>query len=185
MTEIEPADYYSGQLWTASGMFAIWRPEYFSHVVDLDTWEDAVAEEASLGASVDSGNLVPINIGSDGAFEFLVRGVNAPDGLTAREREYLAVTSAPYLLRSSGSVRIGGIEGIGSNAPAHSAVIPLGEGRYSVTMYLIDWEAEDAEGRADDGAPGSTLPDFLIEIRPETDPDFDYRTSIETFDRPG
>lgn len=60
---------------------------------------------------------MPINIRSDGAFQLLVRVGTAGQApaLTSREKQYLMVSSQPYLLLSHGTACLSGIEYIGAN----------------------------------------------------------------------
>jgi hypothetical protein len=89
---------------TSSGMLALWDAEPFAGVVDYDTWEAELCLDEDIQSRVLAGDLVPINIESDGAFEVLVRYGSEPV-LTEREIEHLVVSSEPYLLVSSGDVR--------------------------------------------------------------------------------
>ncbi|MBC6451699.1 DUF6386 family protein [Actinokineospora xionganensis] len=162
-------------VYTSAGLCAVWQPEAFAHVVDLDTWEDHVAEDEALIRQIAAGAFVPINIGGDGAFQVVIR--QTP--LTERERRYLLVSSEPYLLISKGSVNLGGLENVGEYV-GDGEELELPAGRYSVYVHLIDWKLEP--GSFADGEPtASALPDFVVEVAPETDADQVYRGQVRTF----
>jgi hypothetical protein len=166
-------------LYTGAGLCAVWQPEHFAHVRDLTTYEDEVTEDPALERCIRAGVFVPLNVGGDGVFQTLLR----TDGRTARERRHTLVSSEPYLLISKGVIAVGGLEQVGEYVGGAERV-PLAAGRYTVTVHLIDWEADpesvDATGRPVEGA----LPDFVVEIHPEPSPAPRYRTNVMTFDPP-
>lgn len=166
---------------TDSGMLAMWDAEPFAGVVDYDTWESELCLDGDIQRHVQAGDLVPININSDGAFEVLVRYGTAPT-LTRREAEHVVVMSEPYLLVSSGAVWLSGIEHVGS---ADDAVeLAVGEGEHEVVLHIIDWHSEPGS-TSDDGKPASTaLPDFVALVRPAGEDGGPYRTEITTFPPP-
>jgi hypothetical protein len=167
---------------TNAGMCALWQPEHFAHVTDLDTWEDEVAEDAALIRHMERGAFVPLNVGGDGAFQITVRGGSSGAGLGDREERYVLVSSQPYLLDSRGSIALGGLESVGG-AVRHDALdIPVEAGRYSVTVHLIDWKAEPGSLAADGSPSASALPDFLAVFRAGSET-LEYRTKVSTFDR--
>ncbi|MFJ2744294.1 hypothetical protein ACIO3O_32105 [Streptomyces sp. NPDC087440] len=164
---------------TDAGMLALWDPEHFTAVVDHDTWENELLEDEDIARHIEAGAFVPLNVGGDGTFEVAVRvgTTAAPARPTAREAAHTLVTSDPYLFVSPGGAHLGGIETVGSDGYA----IPLSPGRHTVTVHLIDWEAE----------PGSrTLPDFLVLLTPVSPVSpwdgrgTPFRTSVQTFDPP-
>jgi hypothetical protein len=160
---------------TDAGMAALWQPEHFAAITDLDAWEDEVAEDERLTAHIRDGALVPLNVGGDGSFQVVVR-----DGaLSERESRYRLVSSQPYLLVSNGAVALGGLEDVGLGEPT---LLPLDAGRYALTVHLIDWGAEPG-ARNPDGSPSAqALPDFVVEVGVAgAGP---YRSRTETFDRP-
>jgi hypothetical protein len=168
---------------TNAGMFGLWRPERFSAVVDLDTWEDEVADNASLAGKIAEGAFVPINVGGDGAFQFMVRGSAPGESLSDRERRFLIVSSEPYRLVSGGSVELGALEAVGPQADEQAVSIPLPAGGYSVVVHLVDWQAEPGMVTEDGDPATDALSDFVIEIFDELSAGSVYRTSVETFDR--
>src|SRR5215472_3689453 len=113
-----------------------------------------------------TGELVPVNIGSDRAWG--VRVAVAPDGLTERERTYAVVTSEPYLLVvTGGEACLSGIEAVGD--PAFAALrIPLADGRYAVRSTVVAWDGEPGALGADRRPTASALPDFVIQIAAES-----------------
>lgn len=166
---------------TASGMLAMWDAEPFEDVVDYDSWESELCLDDDIRRHVQAGNLVPINIESDGAFEVLVRYGTAP-ALTQREVEHLVVMSEPYLLVSSGDVRLSGIEGVGW---ADDAVeLAVGEGEHEVVLHIIDWHSEPGS-TTEDGKPSpQALPDFVVLVSPTSENGGPYRDEIVTFAPP-
>ena len=166
---------------TDAGMFALWQPEAFASVSEIDEWEDHVADEGALAGHVAAGTLVPVNIGVDGAFGFTVR-IGRGTLLTEREARFVAVTSAAYRLVASGPVVLSGLEGIGS-PPGKGVQVQTTAGEWSVVVQFIDWEGEpgmvDEDGDPHEGA----LSDFVLEVRPAAAGET-YRLELETFVRP-
>lgn len=168
---------------TDAGMFCLWQPEYFAGVTDQDSWEDWLSEDVAISRHVAAGAFVPVNLGVDGAFQFMVRGGGGDLPMTTREMQYLAVSSDPYLLIARGPVVLSGLEAVGAGSNPERLPIPLNPGRYAVTIRILDWSAEP--GAMDsDGEPGpNALPDFMVEIRPDVGV-AEFRSDIETFERP-
>lgn len=160
-------------------MLALWVPTAFSAVVDYDSWETHVHEH--LPDAVAAGDLVPINVESDGSWG--LRVANSTDGLTDREREYEVVTSEPYLLVvAGGKAHLSGLEDVGTPASA-PLELALPDGRYAVRVTIVDWDREPG-ARGPDGRPTSTaLPDFVVQIGPALDSET-FRTNEVTFDSP-
>jgi hypothetical protein len=170
---------------TDAGMFALWDPARFTHIIDYQTWEDSLLEDSGIAVHIDAGYLVPVNIASDGAFQFLVRAsASQAPALTGRERQYQMVASQPYLYRSTGTAHVTGIEHIGASPPPDASAITLAEGSYAVTIHLIDWEAEPGAQDSQGEPTPDALPDFVVLIGPSASEDTVFRTKIETFDRP-
>jgi hypothetical protein len=169
---------------TDAGMHALWNPARFTGITDYQTWEDALLEDDDITEHVRAGELVPINIGSDGAFQFLVR-IGTPDqapALTSREKQHLLASSQPYLYLSDGSARLTGIEHISADPGPDTRALTIPAGPNAVTIHLIDWDTEPG-ARDARGKPASrALPDFVILISPE-DTTGTYRTLLQTFDR--
>lgn len=167
---------------TSAGMCALWQPEHFAHVTDLDMWEDDVAEDAALVRHMERGAFVPLNVGGDGAFQIAVRGGLSGAELSDREARYVLVSSKPYLLDSHGSVALGGLESVGGALRQDSIVFPVEAGRYSVTVHLLDWKAEPGSLTPDGDPSPSALPDFLA-VFSTTPGNGEHRTRVNTFDR--
>jgi hypothetical protein len=169
---------------TDAGMFALWDAKTFEHITDYDAWEIELCEDEDIQKKIVAGAFVPINIGSDGCFQFVVRvgNQNNPVTLNNREALYLTVTSEPYLLLTSGNAYISGIGKIGGDNLDEIPHILLEQGRYTVTIHMLDWTAE--EGSLDtNGNPASTaLSDFVVLINPEIKKVI-YRQEVLTFDR--
>ncbi|MFE5819191.1 hypothetical protein ACFQ6S_37980 [Streptomyces sp. NPDC056479] len=168
---------------TGAGLFGLWRASAFSHVSELDQWEDEVAEDSALERRISDGVFVPINVGGNGAFQVAVRGVAAPGSLSERERAHLLVSSEPYLLVSDGALELGGLEAVGNYSGAEKVELSLDSGRYAAVVHLVDWQAEPGS-QTEDGEPSvDALPDFVVEVFIPRD-GLEFRTKVETFDRP-
>lgn len=169
---------------TEAGMHALWAPEPFAGVHDDDTWDTEFGDDAGIRRHVVAGNLVPINIGSDGAATFVVRAGDREDParLSERETRYLLVSSRPYLLTSRGRALLGGIEDVATEeGRAHT--IPLARGRYGVTVHLLDWKAEPGATHHDGTPAEGALPDFVILLDPAGHATR-YREDLATFSSP-
>ena len=169
---------------TDAGMLGLWSPTSFREVIDYETWEDALLEDEDVSRHIAAGAFVPVNIGSDGAFQLAARigSTHEPAELTERERRYLLVSSSSYLFVSTGAAVISGMEHVQAD-PDVGLKIPLPAGRWSVTVALLDW-ADEPGSKDDHARPTATaLPDFTLLINPEDDPSCAYRTNVLTFDR--
>lgn len=174
----------AGALATDAGMFALWAPVSFNYITDNETWESALLEDEAIARHIVAGVSVPVNIGADGAFQFVARvgTTAAPSDLTEREAQYAFVTSEPYLFISTSHTMFSGIEHVQAAADA-GLRIPLHTGRWSVTISMIDWGAEPGQ-KDDAGQPTPTaLPDFTLLINPEPSTAAHHRTKVQTFDR--
>jgi len=82
---------------TDAGMHALWNPSRFTGITDYQTWEDALLDDDDITEHVRAGKLVPINIGGDGAFQFLIRVGTAGQAatLTGREKHHLPASGHP------------------------------------------------------------------------------------------
>lgn len=164
-------------------MSGLWDPSAFADVQDYKSWEARLLEDKDIVRHIEAGSFVPINVGSDGAFEIEVRvGTGArPAVLSDRERKYLTVASEPYRFRSTGSLRVSGIEYVGRPPSREVGVLSLAAGEYVVTLHLIAWDKEpgmkDADGKPTSGA----LPDFVALVNPRSHDASTFRTSVRTF----
>ena len=162
---------------TDAGMLAFWCASSFAEIVDYDTWEARLLDR--VGIAVSRGELVPINIGYDGAYG--VRVAVAPDTLSDRESRYAFVTSDPYLLVVTGEeAALSGIEHVGRPEDAVLRV-PLSAGRYSVRVTVVEWDRDPESVGPDGGPTENSLPDFVVQVAPETGTPA-YRVREETFD---
>lgn len=165
---------------TDAGMLTLWSPAPFAGIGDdYEAFEARV--EDRLSEAIEMGELVPINIESDGAWG--VRVDLSSGGLSDREQAYALVTSEQYLLVvSGGEACVSGLESVGD--PSSAAIrFPLDDGRYSVRATIVAWD-EEPGAMTPDGNPGpSALPGFVIHIEPETSTSI-YRTNEVTFDPP-
>ncbi len=172
-------------LTTDAGMLALWSPEAFAGVHDYDTWEAELLEDEDLVRHIAAAAFVPVNIGSDGAYQVLVRTGGDGDAarLTEREETYRQASSEPYVFASRGQAYVSGIEHVAAS-PGEDWTQPVEvpEGRYDVTVHLIEWDAEpgaiDDEGEQSDDA----LPDFVVLMNPAAGGTA-YRMDPATFER--
>ena len=164
---------------TDAGMLALWRGTAFAEVDGYDAWEAQVNER--LAEAVQSGELVPIGIESDGAFG--VRVAVEPDGATEREARYTVVTSEPYLLVADGGpIFLSGVEAVGDE-PSSPVTLSLPAGRYAVRTAIVAWDEEPGARGPDGQSAPRALADFLVCIAP-SDGTETFRTSETTFDPP-
>jgi hypothetical protein len=171
-------------LQTDSGMFGVWEDNYFLNIIDYDSWEKELLEDSDILNKVKLGHLVPININSDGVFEFEIRVGDSAE-LSVREAKYKLVSSEPYLFRSQGSLNISGIEFIEKSKCESVGSLVILPDIYQVVIHLIAWDDEpnskDLNGEPSKGA----LPDFVVLVKHCSESDFDsFRTKIESFDTP-
>jgi hypothetical protein len=170
---------------TDAGMHALWNPSRFTGITSYQAWEDALLEDDDITGHVRAGELVPVSIGGDGAFQFLVR-VGTPSQapvLTSREKQHLLVSSQAYLYLSDGSAFLTGIEHVCAVPSPGTPALTIPAGPNAVTIHLINWAAEP--GAADNhGKPAAgALPDFVVLISPDSATGNPYRTQLQTFDR--
>ncbi len=171
---------------TDSGMFAVWERTSFAHIVDYDSWEKELLEDANIARHIKSGALVPIDLGSDGAYEFELRvgSFEQKAALASRERDFLTVSSALYQFRSSGTVCLSGIEYIGGELESEEVgVLKIPSGEYAVTVHMIAWDGEPGAKDAQ-GNPGpNALPDLVVLANPIEHEKMEFSISRETFSR--
>ena len=168
---------------TDAGMWALWDPNHFSHIIDYDIWEEMLCEDDDIRQHIRDGKFVPIYIRSDGCFGFGIRIAECGGArLTQRELNFLVVSSENYLFVSAGEVYVSGIEHIGMPLDDRVIRIHLPAGRYQATIHLLDWKAEPG-AQSEDGTPtANALSDFLIIINPEKMFEASYRMEVQTFD---
>lgn len=166
-------------IFTNSGMLCLWDRAAFAGISDYTSWEKELCEDADIIRHISAGSLVPVSSGSDGASAAELRVF--PDTLlTARENEYILVPSRPYLLNTAGSIGLSGLEHVSGGVDRSAHYLQIAPGRYSVTVNLMDWEAENG-ARGTDGKPSAgALPDFIITLTPAA-PDAVFRTDIQPF----
>lgn len=165
---------------TDAGMLALWCPSAFAAVDGYLAWETHVHDR--LPAAIAAGELVPLNIGHDGAYG--VRVALTPPALSEREARYAFMTSDPYLLVvAGGEVCLSGLEDVGEPEYA-DARIPLPPGRYSARVTMVDWDREPGSTGPDGRPTAQALPDYVVVVAPE-DGTETYRTDEVTFDPVG
>jgi hypothetical protein len=170
---------------TDAGMHALWNPARFTGITDYPSWEDELLDDDDIARHVQAGELVPVNIGGDGAFQFLVRvgTTGQAPALTSREERHLLASSQAYLYLSDGTAHLTGIEHIQADPGPAVPTLTIPPGPNAVTIHLIDWAAEPGAKDADGKPASGALPDFVILISPDTINAEPYRTQLQTFDR--
>jgi hypothetical protein len=165
-------------------MLCLWRPAAFASVVDYDSWDRELCEDADILRHIAAGNLVPVNIGADGVFEVEVRVGTAESraALGDREQAYLEVSSQPYRFTSDGELRLSGVEHVHSVPDANVASLGLGPGEHAVVVHLVGWDREPGMLSAASKPPPEALPDFVVTVNPPMQPTA-YRAQLETYDR--
>ena len=153
---------------TASAMFGVWDRGHFRRVVDYETWEAELLDDADIERHIDVGHFVPITIYSDGAFEFEVRVGTGGERCTLdpRERRYVIASSEPYLFRSVGELNVSAIVCVGAAPESHIGRIEILAGDYDVMVHQIEWQKE--HGATDErGKPSpEALADFVVLLNP-------------------
>jgi hypothetical protein len=171
---------------TDAGMLCIWNPSAFGMIDDYDSWEKELLEDSDIIRHIKSGNLVPVNIGSDGCWGIEVRvGTSgAPEVLTDRESKYVVVSSEPYLLVSNGSLCISGLEHVHGQPGDSVGVFKVPKGQYAVTVQLIGWDDEPGMKDKKGNPKKDALQDFVILVNSTSAGSGKYRTKVETFPPP-
>ncbi|MET0842879.1 MAG: hypothetical protein ABWY23_03465 [Mycetocola sp.] len=160
-------------------MCALWQPERFEHIKDYEDWEKELIEDEDLERHVSEGTFVPLYLRADVVFDVVVR---PSAGLSEREERFRLGSSDPYRPISRGNIAMGGLEHVGETTE-DTKTFPLAAGTYSVIAHFIDWNAEPGS-LGPDGAPTSdALPDLVIELHEEREPEPIYRTSLDTWAR--
>jgi hypothetical protein len=161
-------------LQTDSGMHVLWDRAHFASVVDYNTWEQQLLEDADIESHIALGHLVPINIHSDGAFAFTLRiGESETPILSPDEQTRVVVQSEAYRFLSGGCVDLSGLEYVAGVVPVDGRVATafLTPGEYEVCIHLMDYE--DIADKTD------AHPDFIILVGPPTGAA--YRRSVNSF----
>lgn len=172
--------------YTDAGMFAVWDSRHFDNIVDYDSWEYELLEDNDIIGHVEKGYFVPINLHSDGCYEFEVRTseVDNAESLSPRELKYLTVSSAPYYLRSEGLICFGGYEYISNDPTEDVGVLEVQKGDYKVVVNLMAWDNEPGSKDASGKPMPNALPDFIVNITPAQKGSFKPCLSLETFPQP-
>ena len=179
------AETVSGVVRTDAGMCALWSPASFHGVTDYGTWERGLLDDADIARHVRAGSVVPINIGSDGTFAVRVRAASGQENAVPTEREarFVLVSSEPYLFESQGGAFVSGLEQICRDPGPPALSVPIGPGRWAVTVHLVDWEAEPGSKEPSGQPAPDALPDFLVLVNPAPSTE-GFRQALATFERP-
>jgi hypothetical protein len=153
---------------TAAGMHALWQPEIFQY--DSGGWQRPEPDEHELRRYIGQGALVPINLGLDGGWQFVVRCSTGdlPARLTERERAYLYLRSEPYRIICRSHLLLSGLEQVSPQAvtgpadPSTALRLDLPPGEYSVTVHVIDVAADPAAVDEHGEVTAAAPPDFVL-----------------------
>lgn len=164
---------------TNSGLWGLWDYYQYKNVNSYDEWEKLFCEDKDILKQIDISKFVPININSDGCFQFRIK-LNEP--LDERESRYILVKSDEYLLNTDGTVILSGIENIDCAVRDNECIrFNLNKGYYSIVIHLIEWDAEP-NMKLEDGTPShNALPDFIVSIQPTNNINKSYRKELDTF----
>lgn len=164
---------------TSCGMWGLWDYEEYRTVVTYEDWDALFCENDAMKQQIAKAKFVPINIHSDGCFQFRVK-INKT--LSDREKQYVFMQSQEYLFESSGQVVLSGIEAINRAVNASDGIMfDLYRGKYAVSICMIDWTKEP-NMKLPDGTPSpNALPDFIVLIHSIMEEQTDYRKGLETF----
>ncbi|MDR1284822.1 MAG: hypothetical protein LBJ88_01315 [Campylobacteraceae bacterium] len=94
---------------TSAGMWCVWNPGIGKGIISYEKWEEKLIENKNLIKLIQEKLFVPINLNTDGAFEFTVR-INDSDISTQREKSCFVTSSNNYIIESNGLIYISGIE---------------------------------------------------------------------------
>ena len=168
---------------TGSAMFGVWDRGHFPRVVDYESWEAELLDDADIERHIDVGHFVPITIYSDGAFEFEVRvGIVAEHcSLDQRERRYVIASSEPYLFRSAGELNVSASLFVDAAPEGPIGRLEILAGDYDVTVHQIEWRKEP--GATDEqGKPSpEALADFVVLVNRSDGTVQSYRKQSGTF----
>ena len=164
---------------TNSGMWGIWDYDTFKHIDDYNKWADLFEEDAGIIMCIKDKSFVPINIGGDGVFGFEVK---LEAKLNDRESKYVLASSEKYIIKTSESLKVSGIEYIGKDVKESNCItLELTKGLYSVKVNLIDWKQEPNSVDSKGMPMPNALPDFIIELNYLKSIDFIANNNIKTF----
>ncbi|MGE8433356.1 hypothetical protein [Chryseobacterium joostei] len=86
---------------TNSGMWILWDYSAFNNINDYGDWAEIFEEEIDIIEQIKQRKIVPININSDGVFDFEVK---LNEKLDDREKKYVLVSSSDYVINSMGKL---------------------------------------------------------------------------------
>lgn len=166
---------------TSSGMWGLWDYEEYRVVVTYEDWDALFCEDDAIKQQIAKAKFVPINIQSDGCFQFRVK---IDETLSSREKQYIFVQSQEYLFESSGQVVLSGIEAINRTVSDRDGIMfNLRRGKYSVSICIVDWKEELKMKLFDETPSSDALPDFIVLINSSIDEQMEYRQELETFNK--
>ena len=163
---------------TEYGMYGIWNRTHFRGILkDRKCWEREILEDENIERHIRAGAFVPINLRCDGTVDVEIRigTTSEPATLSDPETKHLSVASDPYLFRSTGELRISGIEHVSESPDPEVATLAVDRGDWAAVVNLIIPEEGDQQ---------SVLPDFVVLLNPAR-PGMSFRESVDTFPPPG
>jgi hypothetical protein len=92
---------------TDAGMHVVWDRAHFGNVRDYASWERELLADEDIERHIRVGDLIPINIQSDGPFRITLRvaSLTTPT-LTVEEARRIVVASEPYRFVGSGHLDV-------------------------------------------------------------------------------
>jgi hypothetical protein len=122
-----------------------------------------------------AGELVPVNLFSDGVYDIEVRVGTGPTpaGLTEEENRAVARTSAAYRFRSCGVLCVSGIEYVEVPPGRLVGVLEVPAGEYAATVF-------DLTGSTSPPATGA-MPELVVVLNPAPAGDAAYSDDDDTF----
>lgn len=181
--QMENNNYLKRQvLATMSGMWGIWDYDSYNMIDSYDSWAPVFEEDETIIQQIKEHHFIPINIMSDGAFQFAIK---RNDILSDREKRYLTVESKEYLYHTTGKTIVSGIEYINKSIDASEGIeIELAPGYYEIKVCLVEWDSEPGAYNKDGSVNENALPDFIIMINNVENLKETYREEMGTFETP-
>ena len=171
---------------TDAGMWCIWNIDRFSNILSYEDWEKIFLDNLLIKQLIEQKVFVPINIGSDGSFQFEIKiGTKEKEAiLNEREKKYLRSTSKNYCILSNGKLAVSGLEKIGEveHDIDNVCIVYTDNTEYIVSINLIEWDKEPNMKDAEGFPTKEALPDFIILLNPvDENVKYKFSTELDTF----
>ncbi len=164
---------------TGSGMWGLWDYNEYKNIQSYDDWDKLFCEDDDIKGEILKSKFVPININTDGCFEFCIK---LNEVLSDREKQYVVVQSEKYQLITDGVLYLSGLEFINKDInETNTVAINLNSGEYAITIYLIEWDKEPGMKNPDGTPNDNALSDFIVQIEEVSENNTGYRKEIKTF----